>query len=194
MSVDSKNSVVSTYLLDDGMQGKKNKKYFWFPAIAPLISVIISTFCVYITRADKQGVAIVTAVAKTSLFNIRIEIDRCSNRRNFRRWKISRKVSILHPSIKSTSRDRTWPKALKSESWRAWSPWRYGKFSTTIIWRIVMFPPSNYKKKFTFLGSCRHSSHICWDERLPDWWKQGNGSSRNDEHYRLDDILLCSNR
>ncbi|KAM0851204.1 hypothetical protein ACQ4PT_052576 [Festuca glaucescens] len=28
-------------------------------AIAPLISVIISTFCVYLTRADKQGVAIV---------------------------------------------------------------------------------------------------------------------------------------
>lgn len=39
--------------------GKRNKKLFWVPAIAPLISVIVSTFCVYITRADKKGVQIV---------------------------------------------------------------------------------------------------------------------------------------
>ncbi|CAN6587619.1 unnamed protein product [Malus baccata var. baccata] len=39
--------------------GKKNKKLFWVPAIAPLISVILSTFFVYVTRADKKGVAIV---------------------------------------------------------------------------------------------------------------------------------------
>ncbi|KAK4757539.1 hypothetical protein SAY87_018840 [Trapa incisa] len=44
--------------------GKKNKKLFWVPAIAPLISVIVSTFFVYITRADKKGVAIVTHVHK----------------------------------------------------------------------------------------------------------------------------------
>jgi len=41
-------------------QGKKNKKYFWVGAIAPLISVILSTFIVYITRADKHGVKIVS--------------------------------------------------------------------------------------------------------------------------------------
>lgn len=41
-------------------QGKKNKKFFWVPAIAPLISVILSTFFVYITRADKDGVQIVS--------------------------------------------------------------------------------------------------------------------------------------
>lgn len=40
-------------------QGKKNKKFFWVPAIAPLISVILSTFFVFITRADKQDVQIV---------------------------------------------------------------------------------------------------------------------------------------
>ncbi|XP_075493118.1 sulfate transporter 1.3-like [Primulina tabacum] len=39
--------------------GKKKKKLFWIPAIAPLLSVIISTFVVYITRADKKGVQIV---------------------------------------------------------------------------------------------------------------------------------------
>jgi uncharacterized membrane protein len=42
------------------LQGKKNKKYFWVPAIAPIISVILSTFFVYITHADKQGVQIVS--------------------------------------------------------------------------------------------------------------------------------------
>ncbi|KAL3814431.1 hypothetical protein ACJIZ3_015699 [Penstemon smallii] len=43
---------------------KRNKKLFWMPAIAPLISVIISTFCVYITRADKQGVQIVNHIRR----------------------------------------------------------------------------------------------------------------------------------
>ncbi|KAH1245276.1 Sulfate transporter 1.3 [Glycine max] len=44
--------------------GKKNKKFFWVPAIAPLISVILSTFFVFITRADKQGVDIVRKIEK----------------------------------------------------------------------------------------------------------------------------------
>ncbi|GFY96497.1 sulfate transporter 1;3 [Actinidia rufa] len=41
-------------------QGKKNKKLFWVPAIAPLISVVLSTIFVYITHAEKQGVQIVS--------------------------------------------------------------------------------------------------------------------------------------
>ncbi|KAF9611547.1 hypothetical protein IFM89_032947 [Coptis chinensis] len=44
--------------------GKKSRRLFWVPAIAPLISVIVSTFFVYITRADKQGVAIVKHIEK----------------------------------------------------------------------------------------------------------------------------------
>ncbi|XP_019175969.1 PREDICTED: sulfate transporter 1.3-like [Ipomoea nil] len=44
--------------------GKKSKKCFWVPAIAPLISVIISTFCVYITHAEKHGVKIVNHIEK----------------------------------------------------------------------------------------------------------------------------------
>ncbi|RDY05296.1 Sulfate transporter 1.3 [Mucuna pruriens] len=44
--------------------GKKNKRFFWVPAIAPLISVILSTFFVFITRADKQGVDIVRHIDK----------------------------------------------------------------------------------------------------------------------------------
>ncbi|WCJ44524.1 Sulfate transporter 1.1 [Euphorbia peplus] len=44
--------------------GKKNKKFFWVPAIAPLISVVLSTFFVFITRADKDGVQIVKHIEK----------------------------------------------------------------------------------------------------------------------------------
>ncbi|XVF44729.1 hypothetical protein PTKIN_Ptkin02bG0147600 [Pterospermum kingtungense] len=44
--------------------GKKKKKLFWVPAIAPLISVILSTFLVYITHADKHGVQIVKHIRK----------------------------------------------------------------------------------------------------------------------------------
>ncbi|GMN32845.1 hypothetical protein TIFTF001_044724, partial [Ficus carica] len=44
--------------------GKKNKKYFWVAAIAPMISVIVSTFFVYITHADKHGVQIVRHIKK----------------------------------------------------------------------------------------------------------------------------------
>ncbi|KAH1083361.1 hypothetical protein J1N35_023122 [Gossypium stocksii] len=45
-------------------QGKKKKKLFWVPAIAPLISVVLSTFFVYITRADKHGVQIVKHIKR----------------------------------------------------------------------------------------------------------------------------------
>ncbi|KAF8404551.1 hypothetical protein HHK36_009438 [Tetracentron sinense] len=44
--------------------GKKKKKFFWVPAIAPLISVILSTFFVYITHAEKDGVQIVRHIKK----------------------------------------------------------------------------------------------------------------------------------
>lgn len=45
-------------------QGKKNKKYFWVPAIAPLISVILSTFFVFIFHAEKHDVQIVSVDIK----------------------------------------------------------------------------------------------------------------------------------
>ncbi|KAK4405099.1 Sulfate transporter 1.3 [Sesamum angolense] len=44
--------------------GKKNKKLFWVPAIAPLISVIISTLCVFITHAEKKEASIPPSVHK----------------------------------------------------------------------------------------------------------------------------------
>jgi high affinity sulfate transporter 1 len=53
-----------SFLLVAKFIGKKNKKLFWVPAIAPLISVVLSTFFVFITRADKQGVEIVNHIEK----------------------------------------------------------------------------------------------------------------------------------
>ncbi|KAL6511664.1 Sulfate transporter 1.3 [Orobanche gracilis] len=44
--------------------GKKKKKLFWVAAVAPLISVILSTLFVYITRADEKGVQIVKHIEK----------------------------------------------------------------------------------------------------------------------------------
>ncbi|KAL1344592.1 hypothetical protein AAHE18_08G057400 [Arachis hypogaea] len=52
------------FLLFAKFIGKKNKKFFWVPAIAPLICVILSTFFVFITRADKHGVEIVKDIKK----------------------------------------------------------------------------------------------------------------------------------
>ncbi|XP_057973923.1 sulfate transporter 1.3 [Malania oleifera] len=52
------------FLLFAKYLGKKNKKYFWVPAIAPLISVVLSTFFVYITHAEKKGVQIVKHIEK----------------------------------------------------------------------------------------------------------------------------------
>ncbi|CAH9139487.1 unnamed protein product [Cuscuta epithymum] len=42
----------------------KNKKYFWVPAIAPLVSVVLSTFFVYITHAERKGVQTVNYIEK----------------------------------------------------------------------------------------------------------------------------------
>ncbi|KAI4317236.1 hypothetical protein L6164_025125 [Bauhinia variegata] len=39
--------------------GKRKKKLFWLPAISPLLSVVLSTLIVFLTRADKKGVNIV---------------------------------------------------------------------------------------------------------------------------------------
>lgn len=40
-------------------QGKKKQRLFWLPAIAPLLSVILSTLIVFLTKADKHGIKIV---------------------------------------------------------------------------------------------------------------------------------------
>ncbi|KAJ3702651.1 hypothetical protein LUZ61_006356 [Rhynchospora tenuis] len=41
---------------------RRNKKYFWLSAIAPLLSVILSTLIVFVTKADKHGVKIIQHV------------------------------------------------------------------------------------------------------------------------------------
>ncbi|XP_039144386.1 sulfate transporter 1.2-like [Dioscorea cayenensis subsp. rotundata] len=52
------------FLLLSKYIGKKKRSLFWIPAIAPLISVIVATFFVYITRADENGVQIVKHIQR----------------------------------------------------------------------------------------------------------------------------------
>ncbi|KAJ1298386.1 hypothetical protein BS78_01G448800 [Paspalum vaginatum] len=54
----------SFFLFILGMRfiGRKNKKLFWVSAIAPVLSVALSTLIVYMTRADKHGVKIIQTV------------------------------------------------------------------------------------------------------------------------------------
>ncbi|CAM8900966.1 unnamed protein product [Rhodiola kirilowii] len=51
-----------SFILITRFVGRRNKKLFWLPAMAPLISVILSTLIVYLTRADGHGVKIVKHV------------------------------------------------------------------------------------------------------------------------------------
>ncbi|XP_030545253.1 low affinity sulfate transporter 3-like isoform X2 [Rhodamnia argentea] len=47
------------FLLIARFIGRRKKKLFWFPAIAPLVSVVLSTLIVFLTNADKHGVKVV---------------------------------------------------------------------------------------------------------------------------------------
>lgn len=47
------------FILATRFIGRRNKKFYWLPAIAPLVSVILSTSIVYLTKADEHGVKIV---------------------------------------------------------------------------------------------------------------------------------------
>jgi low affinity sulfate transporter 2 len=49
-------------LENEYFQGRKYKKLFWVSAIAPVLSVALSTLFVYATRADKHGVKIIQKV------------------------------------------------------------------------------------------------------------------------------------
>ncbi|KAH9614660.1 hypothetical protein KSS87_023786 [Heliosperma pusillum] len=57
-------SVFLAFLIFAKFIGKRNRKLFWVPAIAPLISVILSTLFVFLTHAEKKGVAIVNHIEK----------------------------------------------------------------------------------------------------------------------------------
>uniref|UniRef100_A0A7C9AJQ4 STAS domain-containing protein n=1 Tax=Opuntia streptacantha TaxID=393608 RepID=A0A7C9AJQ4_OPUST len=57
-------AVFLAFLLFAKFIGKRKKGLFWVPAIAPLISVILSTLFVFLTHAEKKGVAIVNHIEK----------------------------------------------------------------------------------------------------------------------------------
>lgn len=47
------------FILTTRFMGRRKKKLFWLSTIAPLLSVILSTLIVFLTRADNHGVKIV---------------------------------------------------------------------------------------------------------------------------------------
>ncbi|KAI6689349.1 hypothetical protein NL676_026177 [Syzygium grande] len=47
------------FLLIARFIGRRNKKLFWLPAVAPLASVVLSTLIVFLTKADNHGVKVV---------------------------------------------------------------------------------------------------------------------------------------
>ncbi|XP_031116989.1 low affinity sulfate transporter 3-like isoform X2 [Ipomoea triloba] len=51
-----------SFILVTRFLGQKHRKLFWLPAMAPLLSVILSTLFVYLTRAENHGVKIVKHV------------------------------------------------------------------------------------------------------------------------------------
>ncbi|KAF3441026.1 hypothetical protein FNV43_RR19312 [Rhamnella rubrinervis] len=51
-----------SFILIARFVGRKSRKLFWLPAIAPLVSVILSTVFVFLAGADKHGVKIVKYV------------------------------------------------------------------------------------------------------------------------------------
>ncbi|KAL5218138.1 hypothetical protein ABZP36_018822 [Zizania latifolia] len=50
------------FILSTRFIGRRYKKLFWLSAIAPLLSVVLSTAAVYATRVDKHGVKIIQEV------------------------------------------------------------------------------------------------------------------------------------
>ncbi|XP_031498917.1 sulfate transporter 1.2-like [Nymphaea colorata] len=56
--------VFLSFLLATKHMAKRKKRFFWVAAISPMLSVIVSTFFVYITRADKHGLPIVGTITK----------------------------------------------------------------------------------------------------------------------------------
>ncbi|KAJ0947857.1 putative SLC26A/SulP transporter [Helianthus annuus] len=50
--------------------GKKNKKLFWLPAISLVISVIISTLIVYLTRANEHGLLLTMESSSSSSYSV----------------------------------------------------------------------------------------------------------------------------
>ncbi|KAK6940125.1 STAS domain [Dillenia turbinata] len=55
-------SLFLIFILATRFVGRRNRRLFWLPAIAPLVSVILSTLIVVITKSDKHGVKTVKHV------------------------------------------------------------------------------------------------------------------------------------
>ncbi|PKI40636.1 hypothetical protein CRG98_038985 [Punica granatum] len=53
-----------SFILITRFLGRKSKKLFWLAALAPLISVVLATLIVFLTRADTRGVKIIKHIKR----------------------------------------------------------------------------------------------------------------------------------
>ena len=52
------------------MQSMKKPKLFWVSAGAPLLSVIVSTLIVFVSRADRHGISVVSFPLPSYITNL----------------------------------------------------------------------------------------------------------------------------
>lgn len=51
------------------MQSMKKPKLFWVSAGAPLLSVVVSTLIVFVLRADRHGISVVSSFLSLHIHN-----------------------------------------------------------------------------------------------------------------------------
>lgn len=54
-----KDANIINYFIFYEFQSKKNSKFFWVSAAAPLTSVVLASILVYLTHAENHGVQVV---------------------------------------------------------------------------------------------------------------------------------------
>lgn len=150
-------------------QGKRKKRLFWLPAIAPLLSVILSTLIVFLTRADEHGIKIVKHIKgglnPSSVHQLQLNGPYVGE---------VAKVGLIVAVVALTVGDHLFNT-------------RTYKTNT-----LIKLPNSSVKISSTS-GSDRCRPIFCIDKRIPPWWKQRNGCHGLHEHHRFFHFLLCCN-
>uniref|UniRef100_A0A2P2MQS1 Uncharacterized protein MANES_02G156000 n=1 Tax=Rhizophora mucronata TaxID=61149 RepID=A0A2P2MQS1_RHIMU len=157
--------------------GKKNKKLFWVPAIAPLISVVLSTLLVYITRADKHGVRIVKHIEKGINPSSAKEIY-FSGHYLLKGFRIGVAAAMIALTVRPFISHLLTTEFVQHTSFNLFS---FLQECCLTSWN-------------GFSGSHGNRKNICCHEGLSSGWKQRNGGTRNDERCWVTDLMLCGDR
>lgn len=149
-------------------QGKRKKNLFWLASIAPLVSIIISTLAVYLTRADKNGVKIVKHV-KAGLNPISI------NQLDFNSPHVVdvAKIGLVVAVVALTVSDS----------------FHFDLFGISICLLTFLFVLIS----INIIGICCCWTIFCVDQRIPAWRKQRDDVNRLHKHHRISHLMLCCN-